>query len=63
MGSVLTTAAAPIPMPAPLIIVLDFASAAEAVDLVNRLGPEADHDKVGLQLLTAAGRISCCHES
>ena len=42
-------------MPAPVIIALDLASAAEALDVVNRLGPEADHYKIGLQLLTAAG--------
>lgn len=42
-------------MPLPVIIALDFASAPEALDMVDRLGPQADHYKIGLQLLTAAG--------
>jgi orotidine-5'-phosphate decarboxylase len=42
-------------MPAPVIVALDFESAAEAHSLVERLGSEADHYKVGLQLLTEAG--------
>lgn len=42
-------------MPSPVIVALDFESSAEASALVNRLGPEADHYKVGLQLLTEAG--------
>jgi orotidine-5'-phosphate decarboxylase len=42
-------------MPAPIIVALDFESATEAYKLVERLGSEADHYKVGLQLLTEAG--------
>jgi orotidine-5'-phosphate decarboxylase len=42
-------------MPSPVIVALDVESSAEALALVNRLGPEADHYKVGLQLLTEAG--------
>ena len=42
-------------MPSPVIIALDFESAAEAMDLVHRLGPASNHYKVGLQLLTEAG--------
>jgi orotidine-5'-phosphate decarboxylase len=42
-------------MPAPVIVALDFESAAEALALVERLGEEADHYKVGLQLLAEAG--------
>ena len=43
------------PMPSPIIIALDCESAAEALEIVERLGPEADHYKVGLQLLTEVG--------
>lgn len=53
-------------MPSPVIIALDFESSAEALALVDRLGPEADHYKVGLQLLTEAGRRqfeSWCHQA
>src|SRR6476659_825047 len=39
----------------PVIVALDFGSKDEALQLVDELGPEADHYKVGLQLLTAAG--------
>lgn len=39
----------------PIIIALDIACAPEALDMVNQLGPQADHYKIGLQLLTAAG--------
>ena len=42
-------------MPSPVIVALDFESAAEARELVRRLGPEADHYKIGLQTLTEAG--------
>jgi orotidine-5'-phosphate decarboxylase len=42
-------------MPSPVIVALDFDSADEARELVQRLGPQADHYKIGLQLLTAAG--------
>lgn len=42
-------------MTAPVIVALDFETAAEALALVRHLGPDADHYKVGLQLLTAAG--------
>jgi orotidine-5'-phosphate decarboxylase len=42
-------------MPSPVIVALDFESSAEALALVDRLGPEADHYKVGLQMLTEAG--------
>jgi len=42
-------------MPSPVIVALDFDSAAEALALVQRLGPQADHYKIGLQLLTAEG--------
>jgi orotidine-5'-phosphate decarboxylase len=42
-------------MPSPVIVALDFESSAEGLTLVDRLGPEADHYKVGLQLLTEAG--------
>lgn len=38
-----------------VIVALDFESAAEARDMVRRLGPAADHYKIGLQLLTEAG--------
>jgi len=38
-----------------VIIALDLDSEAEAIQLVERLGPEASSYKVGLQLLTAAG--------
>jgi orotidine-5'-phosphate decarboxylase len=42
-------------MSSPVIVSLDFDSSAQALALVARLGPEADHYKVGLQLLTEAG--------
>jgi orotidine-5'-phosphate decarboxylase len=42
-------------MPSPIIIALDCESAEEALETVKRLGPQADHYKVGLQLLTEAG--------
>ncbi|SCX66592.1 orotidine-5'-phosphate decarboxylase [Variovorax sp. EL159] len=38
-----------------IIVSLDFDSASEALELVERLGPLAGSYKVGLQLLTAAG--------
>ena len=38
-----------------VIIALDLDSEREAIQLVERLGPEASSYKVGLQLLTAAG--------
>src|SRR3990167_3351228 len=38
-----------------VIIALDFESASAAMALVDRLGPDAKHYKVGLQLLTEAG--------
>jgi len=41
--------------PSPVIVSLDFETAAEALALVRLLGPEADHYKIGLQLLTEAG--------
>lgn len=40
---------------AELILALDTASASEALDLVDRLGAEADFYKVGLELYTRAG--------
>jgi orotidine-5'-phosphate decarboxylase len=42
-------------MSSPVIVALDFASLTEAKALVAVLGDEADHYKVGLQLLTEAG--------
>ena len=39
----------------PLIVALDFESAAEAHELVHRLGPHASFYKVGLELYAAAG--------
>jgi orotidine-5'-phosphate decarboxylase len=42
-------------MTSPLIVALDFASGAEALGLVRRLGPAIDFYKVGLELFTAAG--------
>lgn len=42
-------------MTSPVIVSLDFESASDAIALVERLGFEADHFKVGLQMLTAAG--------
>ncbi len=42
-------------MPSQIIVALDFDSASEAQALIAELGPLADHYKVGLQLLTAAG--------
>jgi len=38
-----------------IIVSLDFESASEALELVEKLGPLAGSYKVGLQLLTAAG--------
>jgi orotidine-5'-phosphate decarboxylase len=38
-----------------VIVALDFESAIDALAMVRRLGPEADHYKIGLQLLTQAG--------
>ncbi len=45
----------------PLIIALDFASAAEARQLVGTLGAEAGFYKIGLELYTAAG-MTLAHE-
>jgi len=42
-------------MPSPIIVALDVESAADACAIVERLGPAADHYKVGHQLLTEAG--------
>ena len=42
-------------MSTPVIIALDFESAAEARALVRRFGSKGNHYKVGLQLLTEAG--------
>ena len=42
-------------MPSSVIVSLDFESYAEALALVVQLGPEADHYKIGLQLLTGGG--------
>lgn len=42
-------------MPSPVIVALDFESTTEAMSLVERLGSNADHFKVGLQLLTGSG--------
>ena len=42
-------------MPSRVIVSLDFETEAEALDLVQRLGTQADHYKIGLQLLTGAG--------
>jgi len=42
-------------MPSPVIIALDFETISEAKALVADLGDDADHYKVGLQLLTEAG--------
>jgi orotidine-5'-phosphate decarboxylase len=42
-------------MPSPVIVSLDFESSNDALALVERLGSEADHYKIGLQLLTEAG--------
>lgn len=42
-------------MPSPVIVALDSPSESEALALVRELGPQSDHYKVGLQLLTAAG--------
>lgn len=42
-------------MPSQVIVALDFDSSAEATALVEQLGAEADHYKVGLQLLTGSG--------
>jgi len=42
-------------MPSPIIIAIDFESAAEAMAVVQKLGSAADHYKIGLQLLTEAG--------
>ena len=40
---------------AQLIIALDRPDAAQAIDLVDRLGDDADFYKVGMELFTAAG--------
>lgn len=42
-------------VPSPVIVALDFDSLDRAEALVARLGAAADHYKIGLQLLTAAG--------
>jgi len=42
-------------MHSPVIVALDFDSPAEALALVERLGPQAGMVKVGLQLLVAGG--------
>ena len=39
----------------PIIVALDVASAAEALELVERIGPAADFYKVGMELYAAAG--------
>ena len=43
-------------MPVRVIVALDFDSAHEARALVDKVGPRADAFKIGLQLLTSAGR-------
>jgi orotidine-5'-phosphate decarboxylase len=42
-------------MPSPIIVALDVESASCAYAIEERLGPTADHYKIGLQLLTEAG--------
>ena len=42
-------------MSSPVVVALDFETQAQALELVRQLGPESDHYKVGLQLLTEAG--------
>jgi orotidine-5'-phosphate decarboxylase len=42
-------------MPTPVIVALDFPTRAQALALVDWLGPEASFYKVGLQLLTEEG--------
>jgi orotidine-5'-phosphate decarboxylase len=42
-------------MPSPVIVALDFESEAEARELVRKLGSQANHYKIGLQLLAEAG--------
>lgn len=42
-------------MTSPVIVALDFESAAEAQACVRALGPEVDYYKIGLQLLLEAG--------
>ena len=42
-------------MPSQVIVALDFESPSEALQMVHALGQEANHYKVGLQLLTEAG--------
>jgi len=42
-------------VPSPIIVALDVESLAQADAMVARIGAEADHYKVGLQLLTEAG--------
>ncbi len=42
-------------MPSPVIVALDFDSTSAARELVQCHGPEADHYKIGLQLLTEDG--------
>jgi orotidine-5'-phosphate decarboxylase len=39
----------------PLIIALDIGSAAEALELIEKIGPAADFYKVGMELYAAAG--------
>lgn len=39
----------------PIIIALDVSSAAEALELVDKIGPAADFYKVGMELYAAAG--------
>lgn len=39
----------------PLIIALDVSSAAEALELIEKIGPTADFYKVGMELYAAAG--------
>ncbi|TDM09654.1 MAG: orotidine-5'-phosphate decarboxylase [Ideonella sp. MAG2] len=43
------------PSTCPVIVALDFPSGAEALRLVDRIGPHASSYKVGLQLLTEEG--------
>lgn len=55
MGRIGQTSGANAHMSSPVIVSLDFESAADALALARHLGPEADHYKIGLQLLTEAG--------
>lgn len=45
----------PIAMPSPVIVALDVDSRAQALQLVQALGPQADSYKIGMQLLTRQG--------